>query len=210
MPTIDVEYTELERLLGLSLEDEIAKLDSILALVKGEVKLADKAEGIVSIEMKDTNRSDLWSIEGLARGLAGFQGKSKGLKRYTVGKTIVDIHVDSRLEKIRPFIGCAIVKDVGLSDAIIRGLMHLQDKLDQTYGRNRQKTSIGIYDFDLISPPLSYTVAKPEEISFIPLGFTERMNLKEILERHPKGIEYGPDYSDTDTTVLHNIANTIA
>jgi phenylalanyl-tRNA synthetase beta chain len=69
--------------------------------------------------------------------------------------------------------------------------MHLQDKLDQTYGRNRQKTSIGIYDFSLITPPLSYTVVKPEEISFVPLGFTERMTLKEILERHPKGLEYG-------------------
>ena len=69
--------------------------------------------------------------------------------------------------------------------------MHLQDKLDQTNGRNRQKTSIGLYDFNLITPPLSYTVVKPAEISFVPLGFTESMTLAEILERHPKGIEYG-------------------
>jgi phenylalanyl-tRNA synthetase beta chain len=69
--------------------------------------------------------------------------------------------------------------------------MHLQDKLDKTYGRNRQKTSIGIYNLDLISPPLEYTVAKPNEVSFVPLGFTEKMSLAEILERHPKGIEYG-------------------
>ena len=69
--------------------------------------------------------------------------------------------------------------------------MHLQDKLDQTYGRNRQKTSIGIYNFDLIKPPIEYTAVKPEEISFVPLGFTEKMSLDEILEKHPKGIEYG-------------------
>jgi phenylalanyl-tRNA synthetase beta chain len=69
--------------------------------------------------------------------------------------------------------------------------MHLQDKLDQTYGRNRQKTSIGLYDYSLIALPLNYTVVKPEEISFVPLGFEEKMNLAEILERHPKGIEYG-------------------
>jgi phenylalanyl-tRNA synthetase beta chain len=87
--------------------------------------------------------------------------------------------------------GCAIVKNVKLTDAIIRGLMHLQDKLDQTYGRNRQKTSIGLYDYTLIAPPLNYTVVKPNEISFVPLGFEEKMNLAEILERHPKGIEYG-------------------
>ena len=70
---------------------------------------------------------------------------------------------------------------------MIRGIMHLQDKLDKTYGRNRQKTSIGIYNFDLIKPPIDYTAAKPEEVSFVPLGFTEKMSLNEILEHHPKG-----------------------
>jgi phenylalanyl-tRNA synthetase beta chain len=69
--------------------------------------------------------------------------------------------------------------------------MHLQDKLDQTYGRNRQKTSIGLYDYSLIAPPLSYSAVKPDEISFVPLGTEEKMNLAEILQRHPKGIEYG-------------------
>ncbi len=69
--------------------------------------------------------------------------------------------------------------------------MHLQDKLDQTFGSNRQKTSIGIYNFDLIKPPIEYTAVKPKDVSFVPLGFTEKIGLDEILERHPKGIEYG-------------------
>jgi len=190
MPTIDVEIAELERLLGLSASNA-AQLDDLLALVKGEVKIVDEKEGILSIEMKDTNRPDLWSVEGLARGLQGFLCKRKGFNEYAVGEAIVDIEVDSALQKIRPFIGCCIIKNVKLTDAIIRGLMHLQDKLDQTNGRNRQKTSIGLYDFSLIVPPLSYTVAKPNETSFVPLGFTEKMTLAEILEKHPKGIEYG-------------------
>jgi phenylalanyl-tRNA synthetase beta chain len=42
-----------------------------------------------------------------------------------------------------------------------------------------------------MKPPLSYTVVKPTEASFVPLGFEKRMNLKEILVEHPKGIEYG-------------------
>jgi phenylalanyl-tRNA synthetase beta chain len=191
MPTIDVEYAEFERVLGVKLHGDMEKLDEILAFVKSEVKLFDKQEGVVSIEIKDTNRADLWSAEGLARALRGFLNVAKGLKQYAVGEPIVDVHVDSRLRNIRPFMGCAIVKNVKLTDAIIRGLMHLQDKLDQTYGRNRQKTSIGLYDYTLIAPPLNYTVVKPEEISFVPLGFEEKMNLAEILERHPKGIEYG-------------------
>src|SRR3989337_4355367 len=191
MPTIEVDCVELERFLGLTLHGETTKLDEILAFVKGEVKLYYQNEDIVSIEIKDTNRPDLWGIEGLARALRGYLNITKGLKNYAVAEPIIDVYVDSRLRNIRPFICCAIVKNVELTDTIIRGLMHLQDKLDQTYGRNRQTTSIGIYDFNLINPPLSYTVAKPEEISFVPLGFSERMNLKEILERHPKGLEYG-------------------
>jgi phenylalanyl-tRNA synthetase beta chain len=191
MPTIDVECAELERLLGWSWQDNVEKLDWLLAFVKGEVKLYNAQEGVASIEIKDTNRPDLWGVEGLARALRGFLGLEKGLRRYEVGKPVLDVNVAAQLTTIRPFICCSVVKDVKLTDAVIRGLMHLQDKLDQTYGRCRQKTSIGIYDYDLISPPLSYAVTEPSAISFVPLGFEENLNLAEILERHPKGIEYG-------------------
>jgi phenylalanyl-tRNA synthetase beta chain len=191
MPTIDVDCAELERLLGIALHGDMEKLDDILSLVKSEVKLYNEQEGVVSIEIKDTNRPDLWSGEGLARALRGFLNFEKGLKQYDAGDALVDVHVDSQLWNIRPYICCSVVKNVKLTDAVIRGLMHLQDKLDQTYGRSRQKTSIGIYDYNLISPPLKYTVTEPAAISFVPLGFEEKMNLAEILERHPKGIEYG-------------------
>jgi phenylalanyl-tRNA synthetase beta chain len=191
MPTIDVDYAELERLLGIKLNGDMEKLDDILSFAKSEVKLYDKTQGVVSIEVKDTNRPDLWSVEGIVRALRGYLNIEKGLKHYSVGGSQVDVNVDRRLSSIRPFICCSIVKDIKLTDAVIRGLMHLQDKLDQTYGRSRQKTSIGVYDFDLIAPPLSYIVAKPSDFSFIPLGFSEKMTLNEILERHPKGQEYG-------------------
>jgi phenylalanyl-tRNA synthetase beta chain len=202
MPTIDVDYAEFMRLLeeppkyvgGHPVQmskKEQDKLDDLLALVKSEVKLYDGQEGVLNIEIKDTNRPDLWGVEGLTRALRGFLGLEKGLRRYEVGKPVLDINVASQLSGIRPFICCSVVKDVKFTDTIIRGLMHLQDKLDQTYGRCRQKTSIGIYDYDLISPPLSYAVTEPSAISFVPLGFEAKMSLAEILERHPKGVEYG-------------------
>jgi phenylalanyl-tRNA synthetase beta chain len=191
MPTIDVDCAELERLLGWSWNNDIEKLDEILALVKSEVKMYDEHEGIANIEIKDTNRPDLWSAEGLSRALRGFLKLESGLRSYGVGKPILDVNVSPQLSGIRPYICCSVVKNVKLLDPIIRGLMRLQDKLDQTYGRNRRKTSIGIYDFDLILPPLKYDLVKPNEISFVPLGFEERMNLAEILKFHPKGLEYG-------------------
>jgi len=191
MPTIDVDYPELERLLNVKLNGDMAKLDDILAYVKAEVKGFNEKECTVSIEMKDTNRPDLWSVEGLSRALQGYLNHAKGTKQYSVGKSAIEVKVNPQLHNIRPYICCSIIKDIHLSDTTIKGIMHLQDKLDQTNGRSRQKTSIGIYNLDLIKPPIEYTAVKPADVSFVPLGFTEKMGLDEILERHPKGIEYG-------------------
>ncbi|MCL1976893.1 MAG: phenylalanine--tRNA ligase subunit beta [Candidatus Bathyarchaeota archaeon] len=191
MPTIDIEYKELQQLLNVQFNDDMEKLDDVLSYVKAEVKGYNKQDETVNIEFKDTNRPDLWSVEGLARALQGYIGQQKGLKQYCIGKSDVEVFVSRELYNIRPYIACATIKDIHLSDTIIRGLMHLQEKLDQTYGRNRQKISIGIYNLDLIKPPIEYTTVKPKEITFVPLGFTENMTLDEILEKHPKGCEYG-------------------
>ena len=105
MPTIDVDYAEFESLLGMEFQGDTEKLDDVLALVKSEVKLFDKQEGVVSIEIKDTNRADLWSTEGLARALRGFLNVAKELPEYAIGKSAVDIQVDPRLKSIRPYMG---------------------------------------------------------------------------------------------------------
>ena len=191
MPTIDVDYAELERLLNVELNGDMEKLDDILAYIKGEVKAVNQKEGTASIEMKDTNRPDLWSVEGLTRALRGYLNQDKGIKQYVAGESIAEVNVNAALWNIRPYICCSIIKEIHLTDNTIKGIMHLQDKLDQTYGRSRQKTSIGIYNFDLIKPPIEYTAVKPADVSFVPLGFTEKMSLDEILERHPKGVDYG-------------------
>jgi phenylalanyl-tRNA synthetase beta chain len=191
MPTIDMDIADLEVTLRQKFNGNMEKLDDILAFVKAEVKGYDKETGVVSVEMKDTNRSDLWSVEGLARGLRGYMSQEKGLKQYQVGPVEVEVHVHENLYRIRPYIACAVVKGLKLTDKTIKNLMHLQDKLDKTFGRSRRKTSIGLYDLNLISPPLYYTVVDPAKVSFVPLGFTEEMTLTEILERHPKGQEYG-------------------
>ena len=191
MPTIDVDYPEFEKLLRMKFDRDIEKVNEILEFVKGEVKLFDEKADVMSIEIKDTNRPDIWNVEGLSRALRGFLGLETSPREYKVGKPLVEVFVDERLGNIRPYIGCAVIKDVKLTDAIIRGFMHMQEKLDQSYGRNRQRTSIGLYDYGLIKSPLSYSVTKPTAISFVPLDFDKKMSLKAILKKHPKGLEYG-------------------
>ncbi len=190
MPTIEMLFDDLQRLVGRPIPQEKTALTEILAYVKGEVESIDGNN--LTIELKDGNRPDLWCVEGIARGLRGALGIELGLKRYKVeGHSGVDVYVDNRLRRIRPYIGCSLVKGVRLNDEVIRELMHLQDKLDQTYGRKRRRASIGLYNFKLISQPIHYKAASHDEYRFVPLEGIEAMTLKEILKRHPKGIEYG-------------------
>lgn len=190
MPKIEIERSDLEALLGLKLPKSMKELDEIFSFVKGEVKYMDENE--IHIDIKDSNRADLWGVEGIARALRGMLGIEVGLKRYEItGDSGVKVYVNESLRNIRPYIACAVVKNVKLNDAAIRNIMRFQDKMDQTYGRSRRKTSIGLYDFDLIAPPLKYTVSKPDETKFVPLGFDKELTLREIIEKHPKGIIYG-------------------
>ena len=190
MPTVNLLFNDLQRLVGQRLPSNQVELSEILSYVKGEMEAFDGDE--LSIEIKDGNRPDLWNVEGIARALKGVLGIEGGLKEYhIIGDSGIETYVDKDLRRIRPYIGCSVVKGVKLDNDVIRELVHLQDKLDQTYGRRRKRSSIGLYNFDLIKPPIEYRSVKPSEISFTPLESKEEMNLKEILERHPKGIEYG-------------------
>jgi phenylalanyl-tRNA synthetase beta chain len=136
------------------------------------------------------DRPDMYSVEGIARSLRTFLGVEKGLKRYAVTDSGITMKVDDSIEAVRPFVVAGVVRGLTITDIMIRSIMEVQEKIHLTAGRKRQKVSIGIHDLDKVSPPFHYAAVKPEEISFIPLGKTERMNLNEILQKHEKGIDY--------------------
>jgi phenylalanyl-tRNA synthetase beta chain len=180
----------MQRLLGINLSQDLDDLNDLLSFAKGEVLSLEDNE--LTIEIKDGNRPDLWNVEGIARELRGTLEIETGLKEYAIESySGVEIIVDSRLKPIRPYIGCSIITNVQLTSEAVRELMRLQEKLDLTYGRKRTRTSIGLYNYDLMVPPIRYSVAKPQEMSFIPLGNSKMLTLQEILDTHPKGLEYG-------------------
>ena len=107
------------------------------------------------------------------------------------GRSNLKVVIDKRVKPIRSFISTAIVKDLQPTDEALTSWINLQEKLDQTYGRKRKRASIGFYQADLIKSPLSYTVANPDIITFAPLGSENKQSLRDIVETHPKGAEYG-------------------
>jgi phenylalanyl-tRNA synthetase beta chain len=155
------------------------------------VESLDEQNDSVSIEVKDSNHPDIWSVEGIARALRTHLGIAKPKAPVLSGKSGLRVTIDRRLGPIRPFIATSIVRNVKPSENALKSWISLQEKMDLTYGRKRKRASIGFYQADLIKSPLHYTVGDPDDAAFVPLGSTEKMTLREIVEKHPKGIEYG-------------------
>jgi len=187
MPTLEFFHSDLNSLLGRDLSVE--ELEDAIHFVKGEVE--DRNGDIVKADMKDTNRPDLWSVEGIARELKGHLGLEKGIPKYEVESSGVKLIVDKKVEGVRPKTVAAVVKGLRFNDASIKQIIQLQEKITQTYGRNRSLVAIGVYDWNTLTPPIRYTTVKPEGIKFTPLDLDEELTPGEILEKHPKGMEFG-------------------
>jgi phenylalanyl-tRNA synthetase beta chain len=185
MPNISLDYYDLMDLIGkeIPLEELIEKVPMMGASV-------ESVEGDeIEIEFFP-NRPDLYCVEGVARALRGFFGIESGLQTYPVEKSDVVMEVDRSVEKVRPFVVAGIVKEVVMTDYLVRSLMDVQEKLHATLGRKRAKVSIGVHDFDKVVPPYTYKAVDPKSVKFVPLAKTEMMDMEEILQKHEKGIDY--------------------
>ncbi len=174
--------------------EKFVKLDK-----KTEEKIAMFGTPIESLDENEIalevfpNRPDLLSLHGYARAFLAFIGKKTGLKEYKVNKPEAkyEVSIDHSLKGIRPYTGCAIVKNLEFDDEKIKEVIDIQEKIHATLGRNRKKVAIGIYPLEKIKLPIKFEARKPKDIRFIPLEASGEMNGNEILQKHPAGREYG-------------------
>ena len=136
------------------------------------------------------NRIDYCSYAGIARSFRGLMEMETGLPKYDVkdGKTVLKI--SKVVSKIRPYMLAAVVRNVKLDEEAIVDLMDMQEDLHWGVGRNRKKASIGVHNLDVVKPPFTFTAVEPDKAKFVPLDKTEEMTLREILEKHDKGMAY--------------------
>ncbi|MBP2029729.1 phenylalanyl-tRNA synthetase beta chain [Methanohalophilus levihalophilus] len=182
MPIITLDYNDLEELTGSDRDTIIDRVPMIGADIER------KEESSIDIEFFP-DRPDLYSVEGVARAMRGFMDIEPGLPEYTTKESGVEITLDKKIADIRPVLGCAIVRGINFTSSSIKSLMDLQESLHWGLGRDRKKVSIGVHDLANIKPPFRYMAADPE-FEFVPLGFTEPMSMREILEKHPKGVRF--------------------
>ena len=191
MPTISIFQQDFSRLVGRSAS--ISDIEQWMPYVKGEVKDVSPDNGEVRVELQDTNRPDLWCVEGIARQIRSVL--DKGLTPYPFfspkGRAERRIQVAQGMETVRPYVAACASLGYAMTQEGLDQCIQTQEKLADAFGRKRETVSIGLYRLSPIVFPVTYGLVKPDEIRFTPLGFEEKMTPHEVLTVHPKGLEYG-------------------
>ena len=181
MAIVEFYKKDIEKLIGKKLtSDDIENKIPMLGCP------LEKIEGQKLFYEIFPDRPDMLSAEGFSRTIKNFLSYSE-FENFLIKESKIKLHINENVKKVRPFIVTAVIRNVKLSTEIIESLIQVQEKIHETIGRKRKKVAIGIHDLDKVKPPFFYKSVKPEEIEFIPLDMTEKMNLKQIKEKHPKG-----------------------
>ena len=195
MPKMETTEKLFWSLLGREYTDE--ELESVFPRAKAELDGHDRENGVIKIELNDTNRPDLWSPMGVARLLRNYENPQPlhydffSSRNYTAdseGRTFI---IGNRAKEVREFSLGFAADGQTVDEDILLTLIQSQEKLCFNFGRKRKTIAMGIYRNDLIKYPVHYDGVDPDTTHFVPLHMDEDLTLRQICEKHPKGIEYG-------------------
>lgn len=180
-------YDELEELFPCAK----AELDE-----KPDMSLSEE-ERSIKIELNDTNRPDLWSLNGVARQIRLHEGgKSFDYMKIMTNKGNDNyenrvVNVDAELKDVRPYMVAFMIAGKPIDDAMLKDIIQTQEKLAWNFGRKRKSISMGLYRIDQIKFPVKYHAVDPDKTSFVPLQCEQPMTCRQILTDHPKGKDFG-------------------
>jgi phenylalanyl-tRNA synthetase beta chain len=183
LPVLKIYFDRFERLSGLSKEKILDRLPYLGLDIEGTDDESVRVE-------YNPNRPDFSTDYGIARALRGIVGKETGLKSYRAAPGKTEVFAGKGLPKVRPFIACAVARNLRLDEETIRQLISMQEDLHNGLGRKRRKVSIGLHDLEKIAFPVYYS-GKDASFAFTPLGSEEEMTVEGILRKTETGIAYG-------------------
>jgi len=195
MPKIEVYEKPFYELIGRSFGEQ--ELIDVLESAKGELDERLPSEGLLKIELNDTNRPDLWSTAGLARELRSqLTGETREYTFFSRPGEPRDaderiVEVDPGLRDIRPYITAFVARGRRIDEPLLKDIIQSQEKLCWNFGQRRRAIAMGVYRTEMMKFPVQYTAADPEETRFVPLEMSRSLSLREILTEHPKGVEFG-------------------
>jgi phenylalanyl-tRNA synthetase beta chain len=210
MPTVSVDRDLLFEQLGRTYTDEQfdelcfefgVELDEITSerreAVKGSSNLTDKQLQELSDDVLykidvPANRYDLLCIEGLTRALRVFSGDmdSPVYSLSTQEPQVVMRVNKSNVDAVRPYVVCAILRDVTFTQSRYNSFIDLQDQLHRNLCRQRTLVAIGTHDLDTVQGPFLYDARVPADIEFVPLTPDDRGPIRadallELYETEP-------------------------
>lgn len=193
----DKEFDELCFEFGIELDDvtserEEAAKSSGDKLSKKQLK--EFSDAIVYKIDVPANRYDLLCIEGLVRSLKIFLGDMDAPVYQVVGEPKETMTVKkANTDKIRPFVVCAILRDITFTQERYQSFIELQDQLHRNLCRLRTLVAIGTHDYDTVKGPFTYDARDPTAIEFVPLTPEDRsFTGKDLL-----------DFYETDPSCKH-------
>ncbi len=185
MAVVSFSKSDLEFLLGRKLG--VSEIKDRIPMIGCPLEKIDNNELHYEVS---PNRPDMLSAEGFARAVKSFLGITRGVANYKTRPSGIKLRADPSVNSVRPYIACAVVRKVKLTDEMVASLMQVQEKLHDTLGRKRKKLAIGVHDLDKVKPDFVYKAVLPNEIRFVPLDMKEKISMEEIGKKHPKGREY--------------------
>src|SRR3989344_1255566 len=117
MPTIDISKKDLESLAGMKFSQK--SLEDALLYVKGEI---DGQQGdTIKVDVKETNRPDLWSTEGIAREVRARTGKK--VPSYKAAKGKLEVRIEKSVKDVRPLTVCAVARNIRITEPLLLQLI---------------------------------------------------------------------------------------
>ncbi|KAF1816574.1 phenylalanyl-tRNA synthetase [Eremomyces bilateralis CBS 781.70] len=202
MPTISCDKVELYKALGKDFTteefDELCfefgiELDEDTTDQKRPIVDGVEEPPQLKIEIP-ANRYDMVCFEGIARALNVFLQRMKPPSFRVIAPPEGELQtmvVKEDTTRIRPLISCAILRGITFTKDRYASFIALQDKLHANLARQRTLVSVGTHDLDTIKGPFTYEALPPEEINFVPLNQTNKMNGKELMEYYDKDKHLG-------------------
>jgi len=182
----DHDFDELCFEFGIELDEitserEVAIKSSAGTLTEKQLKSLSNAV-VYKIDVP-ANRYDLLCIEGLVRSLKIFLGDIDAPVYKVVGEPKESITVQkTNTDKIRPFVVCAILRDITFTQDRYDSFIELQDQLHRNLCRQRTLVAVGTHDYDTVKGPFSYDARDPTKIEFVPLTPDDRsFKAKDLL-----------------------------
>lgn len=181
MPTVAFPLDYLRRLTDTSPADLVQHafdygLDAVLREFDLEVEVT-------------AERPDLLAAEGFIRAMNIYVGQPRSLPEQLEPSGLT-VRVSPAVQALRPYIAGLVVENVSLGQAGLASLIQFQEKVAQTFGRQRQKIAIGIYNRDRIQGDVDYAAVHKDELRFAPIKSDRSLTAREILAEHPNGKLY--------------------